>query len=89
MTKAAKVDDRELRKLCSTAMSATKTLKEIMEVGFATRVTADYDPDRKIDFNKGRHFTLNGIDIMTARDWPAKTQVMTGTISIAWNQLYG
>ena len=85
--KANKVGDYELAKACNQAISAVRSLSEIMQLGFATRVTADYNPEIPVIFLKTSGFKLNSVLISDAHQWPSRARVLTATIEDAWIQI--
>jgi hypothetical protein len=85
--KAQRASDRETVELCSRAVYATHELSKMMTEGYATRVTADYYPEVKIDFTDAYDFTLNLVRVKDAADWPSRARVFLRTISAAWKQV--
>jgi hypothetical protein len=84
--KAVKAEDAETIEMCSRAINAVMELANLMEEGYATRVTADYTPGILIDFSTLHNFKLNTIFVKQAANWPAKARLLCTTIAVAWNQ---
>ena len=86
-SKAQKASDQDTVLVCNKAVAATEELAELMEKGYATRVTADYNPQIRIDFSDRHDFELNTVHVKRASEWPDKAQGLIKTISVAWRQL--
>jgi hypothetical protein len=85
--RAQKTADKEVITLCSRALAAVADLADLMEKGYATRVTADYHPEISVDFSSGVDFKLNTIAVGAAKTWPSRAAVLVGAITSAWKQL--
>lgn len=86
--KARRIGDNDLVNLCERAISMSENLANLMEKGYATRVSADYYPDLPISFLGAREFQLNTVDIKDAKSWPSKARSFLATITDAWKQLH-
>lgn len=84
---AQKNGDTELVAICLRALSALEDLAKILDIGRATRTTADYNPEIQIDFSNGIAFRLNTISISDANSWPQRARGYLLTISLAWKQI--
>jgi len=84
--KAYKADDAETIEVCSRAITAVLELANLMEEGYATRVTADYTPTILVDFSSLHNFKLNTVFVKQAASWPVKARLLCATIAVAWNQ---
>ena len=89
MMTAKKTHDIETISSCSKALHAVDVLADIMENGYATRVTADYQPETRVDFSDEKNFKLNTVDVDKAADWSGKANGLIGTIEVAWRQING
>ncbi len=85
--RAQRASDHDTAELCSRAVHAAHELSKMMTEGYATRVTADYYPEMKIDFSDAYDFTLNFVRVKDAAAWPSKARVLLRTISTAWRQV--
>lgn len=83
---AAKVGDTEFVGECSRAISAINTLSDLMKTGSATRVIADYEPDINLIFN-GQRFSLQGVSINDAHEWPQRSRQLIKTIQNCWSKI--
>jgi hypothetical protein len=87
--RAQRASDAELVQICNQAVSTTEEIAQLMEKGSATRVVADYQPEIAIIFSKSERFSLQGIDITEAHQWPIKARNFSNSLSAAWNQIRG
>lgn len=86
-SRAQKASDSETVELCGRAIAAASELATLMERGYATRVTADYYPNIKIDFSNLFDFQLNTVKVKDASVWPNKARTLAKTILSAWKQI--
>lgn len=87
--RAQKAVDHETVNACNRAVAATNALAQLMEDGYATRVTADYRPDLRVDFSNRFDFKLNFIHVNHASEWPERASGLIRIITIAWRQING
>lgn len=85
---AQKLGDAEFVSECGRAISAVRTLSSIMELGSATRVVADYEPGVDLIFN-GQRFSLQGVSINDAHEWPEQSRHLIRIIEQCWIQIDG
>ncbi len=81
---ATKIGDGDANKLCSQAVSAAIGLADLMKEGYASRITADYNPSIPVVLSGSDRFTLNSVSINVAHDWPNRTRQLTPKILRAW-----
>lgn len=78
--KAQKMSDLELNQQCERALSAARTLANIMEDGYAVRVTADYHSHNiPVEFDK-KTFQLNETSIDDIESWLYRTKGLLTTL---------
>lgn len=87
--RALRADDPGTAELCSRAVRATILLSQLMTKGYASRVTADYNPEVKIDFADIYNFELNYVAVKAAALWPSEARMLLRTIDSAWRQVRG
>ena len=85
--RAQKLTDHETVTACCKAVAAADALAQIMEEGYATRVTADYRPELRVDFANQYDFVLNTVRVKRASEWPERARVLIATITSAWRQI--
>ncbi len=83
---AQKLSDTEFVSECNRALSALHALSALMQVGRATRVVADYQPEVLLVFGDNR-FSLQGVNITEAHEWPEKSRQLIRTIEHCWAQI--
>jgi len=83
--KAIRVDDKATVQACTTAITASKGLADLLETSFATRVVADYRLETMVLF-VNQDYTLNSVPISVARHWPSKARGFSNSILQGWRQ---
>lgn len=86
-SKAIKNGDTELTRLTDAAIIALKELEKITSEAYAIRVTADYEPQIKVDFSVAEQFSLNAIKDSRAHQWYGRVKVLTNDVLRAWRQI--
>lgn len=86
--KAMKLRDGEVIGLCAKAISATNDLAKLMREGYMSRVTADYHPEIKVEFQGPNRFELNAVPVQNASDWLYRARPLIKTIVTTWMQLH-
>lgn len=84
--RAQRNGDKEAIQACSVAITAAKNLADLLEQSYTTRVVADYKSDTPVIFNSAINFTLNAVEISSARQWPLKAKGFSQSISSGWRQ---
>lgn len=82
--RARRIGDNESVDLCSQGVAAAISLADLMKVGYASRVVADYNPEIPIVLSSGDRFTLNTVSINDAHDWPDRARRFTRIILRVW-----
>ena len=85
---ASKVSDVAVVQLCARAVSAAYDLSDLMKIGYATRVVADYYPEIQISIPAGQECSLNSVGAKDAKSWSIKSAGYVSTIVAAWNQIH-
>jgi hypothetical protein len=89
LRKAVKLTDAESIKSLQSAKSAVRELADLMTVGYGVRIVADYEPDVKIEDRGTSRFSLNGVNISVAHDWPDRARALSGVVSKGWKAANG
>lgn len=84
---AVKIGDGPLIALCQKALHAAHQLSELMRLGYAVRVVADYNPQVSVNFISADRFKLNDVEITAAHEWPDRAKIYADTIASAWSQI--
>jgi hypothetical protein len=84
--KAERLRDKELVSACSKAASYTNELAEMFLTSNAIRVVSDYEPDEPIKFIDDARFSLRGVKITTAHEWPSKADTLCRFIEQTWRK---
>lgn len=84
---ASQVGDQETVSACQKAIALCHQLAQLMELGYATRVTADYKADVQVDFRVGTDFSLASVPVSDAQQWPGRATACTDSIRNAWRQI--
>ncbi|AZP13561.1 hypothetical protein [Undibacterium parvum] len=84
---AERNSDNEVASLCSGGITAARELAQLMDNGRSARVTADYNPEIKVEFRPDTNFRLNTVGVHEARSWPVKARTWVNIISQAWRQV--
>ncbi|MEO6609528.1 MAG: hypothetical protein ABIN69_13785 [Aestuariivirga sp.] len=77
---AKRTGDQELSDQCGRANNAALELAKIFRAAYAVRVTADYQPEVRVTFLGADRFTLNGVDISRAHEWPDQVEFYASQI---------
>jgi len=86
-TRANRLGDYDTVTSCSRAISLCYELADMMESGYAIRVTADYHSEVAVDFAAGADFRLATVPVSVARQWPGRATAYAETISNIWRQI--
>jgi hypothetical protein len=84
---AERNSDNEVASLCSFGITAAKDLAQLMDNGRSARVTADYNPEIRVEFSPDANFQLNTVGVNEARSWPGRARGLVDVISQAWRQV--
>jgi hypothetical protein len=84
--KAQRVGDKETVQVCRNAISAARGLADLLELGYSTRVVADYKYETDVKFIGSDGFSLNAVPISVAKHWPQKASGYADSIMTAWRQ---
>lgn len=84
-----KRQDAETIEICNRALSALKTLAELMRSANSVRVLADYNPQVKIVDEGDLRFALGTTNITSAHNWPTRATILVREIERAWRLLSG
>lgn len=85
--KANRVGDRATASECGRAIALCHDLAELMTLGYAVRVAADYQEDVAVDFSDGVDFRLATVPVSTAKQWPRRATAYAESIQRAWSQI--
>lgn len=72
---------------CDRAIAFCHELADIMETGYAVRVTADYHSEVPVDFSSGVDFRLNTVSVSIARQWPSRAAACSEVLTQTWRQI--
>lgn len=86
---AEKRGDEELERQLQAAIRALPEMASIMELAYATRVVADYEPSLFVSFDSSSRFSLNSVEIERAHLWKGKIDTLCATVQSAWQQING
>ena len=85
--RANRVGDYDTVSVCSRAIDYCHQLADLMESGYAIRVTADYNSAVPVDFTSGTDFRLASVPVSAAKQWPGRAVAYVEAISNAWRQI--
>ncbi len=85
--RANRVGDYDTVSVCSRAIDYCHQLADLMESGYAIRVTADYNSAVPVDFTLGTDFRLASVPVSAAKQWPGRAVAYVEAISNAWRQI--
>jgi len=85
--KAVNLGDKDLIQTCQQAVYAARSLSLLMKSSSSVRVVADYHPDVPVSFDGSDRFTLAGVDITDAHQWPNRAKAYGTSIADAWRQI--
>ncbi|MEQ1520817.1 MAG: hypothetical protein ABL936_06055 [Aestuariivirga sp.] len=83
---AKKVGDLDLKDQCARSEHAARELARLLKSAYAVRTTADYEPEVRVVFEDAKRFTLNGLDITQAHEWPARVTTYSSQLVSVWQQ---
>lgn len=86
--RADRTGDHELSGILNKAKFATLSLSQQFRKANAVRITADYYPEKYIEFSGKARFSLESINISEAHNWIKQTEQFAQVIESAWNQMY-
>ena len=85
--RASRLGDFDTAANCARAISLCHDLANIMESGYAVRVTADYHSEVSVDFAAGVDFRLATVPVSVARQWPSRAAAYSVVIRDTWRQI--
>lgn len=83
--RATKIGDAEAIQICSRADTSARELASMMRKAYAVRVTADYNPEIRVERQEGGRFKLNLVSVNDAHGWPTLAKEYGENIKRAWN----
>ena len=89
LKKATRISDKESIHSLQSAKSAARDLANLMVMGYAVRVVADYEPDVKIEECGASRFSLNGVNITAAHEWTDRAKILSNAVSKGWSAANG
>jgi uncharacterized protein (UPF0332 family) len=81
--------DYDTIKVCDRAVASIAALSEMMNNAYAVRVTADYNPEIKINDEGTSRFSLGSTNITDAHRWLEEAKLHTNYIRRAWRLARG
>lgn len=80
------ISDSEESRYRSSLNTATSQLADLLNASYSVRVTADYEPEIRVD-TSGSHLKLDDVTIDTANNWPDRASLYCGTIRRIWREV--
>lgn len=86
-TRARKDHDGKLMRDTEAAIRAVAALSSLLEMAYAIRVVADYEPEEEVTFSGVDRFSLKQVEVTSAHAWRSHCETYCSEIRLAWAQI--